>query len=442
MNPLARPTFGVNHVLGYGQSLSSGWEGWPALSTTPRYDSLMLGNSVRPVREQAPHWEPVGEPQFRRLAATVQDVGSGMLLGPNVVARLLRGNAALGETVLEAAVNAWRARLQSDPDFITGSQRLLASSCGVGGRGIEWLAKGAGPELFNRLCECAQLAKRTAAAHGLGYGVVALLFLQGEHNNFGADGATADRDEYKRLLRQLYHDFVAEVAFAIAGQSAPPAIFLHQTGGAYATDTNAIPQAQLESALELPGCFLAAPAYPVTSKGGHLDANGYRWVGAQFGKVMHRVLTLGEAWKPLYPLWSAIDGRQLLVHFHAPVPPLAWGMPLNGHAPVAYADRGFTVSDTGGLVPIAEVALFDALTIRITMERPPGDGALLRYADRAHGGRGMLRDSDGTVANDCYAFDAHTGHYPSAEVPDLVGRPYPLQNWCVAFNLPLRRPNA
>jgi hypothetical protein len=24
---LARPSFGVNHVLAYGQSLSSGWEG-------------------------------------------------------------------------------------------------------------------------------------------------------------------------------------------------------------------------------------------------------------------------------------------------------------------------------------------------------------------------------------------------------------------------------
>jgi hypothetical protein len=439
MNMLARPTFGINHVIAYGQSLSSGWEGWPALSVTPRYDSLMLGSSVRPAHEHAPHWRAIGDPQFRPLAATVQEAGSGALLPPDAVARLPRGNVALGETVLEAAMNAWRARLQHDPGFVSAGGRLLASSCGVGGRGIEQLAKGARPELFNRLRECAHLAKRTAAAHGLGYGIVALLFLQGEHNNWGVDGATNDRDEYKRLLRQLYQDFVAEVALGIAGQAAQPAMFIHQTGGAYATDTNAIPQAQLESALELPGCFLAAPIYPVTSKGGHLDANGYRWLGAQFGKVMHRVLTLGEAWKPLYPLWTAIDGRHLLVHFHAPAPPLAWGVPLDGHTPVAPANRGFTVADAGGIVPIAEVALFDALTVRITMERPPGGDALLRYADRMHGGRGMLRDSDRTIADDCYAFDAHAGHYPSAELPELVGRPYPLQNWCVAFSLPIRR---
>ncbi len=51
--------------------------------------------------------------------------------------------------------------------------------------------------------------------------------------------------------------------------------------------------AQWEASVEIPGLFLAAPCYPVTDKGGHLDANGYRWLGAQFGKAMHAVLDLG-----------------------------------------------------------------------------------------------------------------------------------------------------
>lgn len=437
MSTLARPTFDINHIIAYGQSLAGGWEGWPALSTTPRHDSLMLGDSVRPVQENAPHWQPVGEPAFRPLIATVQDVGSGELLAPDAVARLPPGSVALGETVLEAAVNAWRGHLQHDREFAAAGRRLLASSCGVGGRSLERLAKGAAPELFDRLRDCAALAKSTSATHGLGYGVVALLFLQGEHNNFGVDGATADRGEYKSLLQQFYRDFVADVAFGIAGQAAAPAMFIHQTGGAYATETNAIPQAQLETALEVPGWFLAAPVYPVTSKGGHLDANGYRWLGAQFGKVMHRVLTLNEDWKPLHPLWTAFDGRNLLVHFHAPVPPLGWGQPFNGHTAVTPADRGFTVTDAGGIVPLAAVELFDALTVRIAMTRQPGRDAVLRYADRSRGGRGALHDSDTTVAADHYVYDPRTGHYPTAEVPDLVGQPYPLQNWCVAFSLPI-----
>jgi hypothetical protein len=68
-------------------------------------------------------------------------------------------------------------------------------------------------------------------------------------------------------------------------------MFMYQTGGAYASDDQAIAQAQLDTALRMPGCYMVAPSYPVTAKGGHLDANGYRWLGAQFGKVMHHVLT-------------------------------------------------------------------------------------------------------------------------------------------------------
>jgi hypothetical protein len=435
---LARPVFGINHIIAYGQSLASGWEGWPALSLTPRHDSLMLGGSVRPAEENAPHWRPVGQAALQPLAATVQDVGTGALLTPEQVAALPPGNVALGETVLEAAVNAWRTGLQDMPEFVANGRRLLASSCGVGGRRLEQLSKGAQPELFNRLRECATLARRTAAARGLGYGVVALLFLQGEHNNRGIEGGTSDRAEYKAMLQQFYCDFVTDIATGIAGQSAPPAMFLHQTGGAYSTDENAIPQAQLEAALELPGCYLAAPAYPVTSKGGHLDANGYRWLGAQFGKVMHRVLSLGEDWKPLHPRWTALDGCRLLVHFHVPAPPLAWGRPFDEHTAVAPADRGFTVVDAAGVVPIAVVELADASSVRITLARPPGPEALLRYADRSrHGGRGALHDSDATVSEDRYAYDPGSGHYASANLPDLVGRPYPLMNWCVAFTQPI-----
>jgi hypothetical protein len=63
---------------------------------------------------------------------------------------------------------------------------------------------------------------------------------------------------------------------------------------------------------------------------------------------------------------------------------------------------------------------------------------VLRYADRSRaGGRGALHDSDATTAEDRYCYDPGTGHYASANVPDLVGRPYPLMNWCVAFTLPI-----
>ncbi len=434
---LAQPVAGLNHVIAYGQSLATGWEGWPALSLRPRGDSLMLGRSVRPVDENAARFVPLGGPSLHPLAATVQDIPTGALLSEALVAGLPPGSAVLGETVLEGAVHAYRTALLAARGEAASPALLLASACGVGGRTLEALSRGAQPELFNRLRDCAALAKQAAAEGGRPYQVLALLLLQGEHNAWALNGGTADRAGYRALLVRLYHDAMTGLAHGIAGQDAPPALFTYQTGGAYASDELGVAMAQLDAALDLPGCFMAGPVYPVTDKGGHLDANGYRWLGAQFGKVMHRVLTLGEAWRPLHPIAATLHGPVVLARFAVPVPPLAWGRPFAGHLAVAVADRGFTVTDADGIVPVQDVALAGADLVAVTLGRPPRGTATLRYADRRHGGLGALHDSDATVAADCYVFDPLTGHAASAAVAELVGRPYPLMNWCVAFNIPV-----
>jgi hypothetical protein len=427
----AKPAWGINHVLAYGQSLSSGWEGFPALSTAPRHDSLMLGDSVRPRSESAPAWVPVGEAAFRPLRATVQDLDSGAVLAPEQVARAQADTLLLGETVLEGAINFFRARaVEADGG---GSGALLASSCGVGGRSLESLSLGASPNLFNRLSDCVRLARALAEAGERTYGIAAILFLQGEHNAWGLDGATTDGAAYRSLLERLYADMIADLAAGIAGQAVPPALFLYQTGGAYASESNAIPQAQLDMSLAVPTCFLAAPAYPVTDKGGHLDANGYRWLGAQFGKVMFRALAQDESWRPLHPVSAWRDGDAVEIAFHVPHPPLAWDFPFRGHERVTVADRGFSLRDAVGLVPIADVALTGAARVRIRTRRPFSADAVLRYADAAHFGVGALRDSDPAISDDQYQYAPGTGHWPSANIPELVGRPYPLHNWCVAF---------
>ena len=432
---LAQPAPGLNHVIAYGQSLAMGWEGWPALSVLPRGDALMLGRSVRPQSESAAQWVPVGDAALHPLAATVQDLGSGALLSEQQVAGLPPDSLALGETALEGAIAGYRGGWPGDA---AASARLLASACGVGGRTLEALSRGAAPELFNRLCDCAALARRVAGEAGLPYQVLALLLLQGEQNAWALDGGTDARSAYRALLVRLYRDMVAVLAHGIAGQAATPALFLYQTGGAYASDELGVAMAQVDVGCGLPGCFMVGPVYPVTDKGGHLDANGYRWLGAQFGKVMHRALTLGEAWRPLCPTGIGMRGREVVVRFQVPVPPLAWGRPYAGHRAVEVPDRGFTAIDGEGVVPVQEVALSGPDTVTLTLARPPAGPLAVRYADRRHGGLGALCDSDATVAQDVYSFDPLAGHAASAELAELVGRPYPLRNWCVAFNLPVR----
>ena len=433
---LAQPAPGLNHVIAYGQSLSTGWEGWPALSLRPRGDSLMLGRSVRPVSEYAPRFEPMGGASLHPLVATVQDITTGALLTEGQVAGLPERSLALGETVLEAAVHSYRSDLLAARRAAAEPARMLASACGVGGRTLEALSRGAQPELFNRLRDCAALARQCAAASGQRYQVLALLLLQGEHNAWALNGGTDDRASYRALLERLYRDMVAELAHGIAGQDLPPALFTYQTGGAYASDELGVAMAQVDAGLGLPGCFMVGPVYPVTDKGGHLDANGYRWLGAQFGKVMHRVLTLGEAWRPLHPRSAVVEGQTVRVRFAVPEPPLAWGRPFAGHQEVEVEDRGFTFIDADGVVPLREVVLTGPDSLALVLARPPRPPAALRYADRRHGGLGALHDSDATVAQDLYVFDPLAGHAASAELPELVGRPYPLANWCVAFNIP------
>ncbi len=404
-------------MLSYGQSLSNGWEGWPALSLTPTPGAIMMGDSVRPASENAPLWESVGAPRFRPLAATVQHHITGALLSDDAVAALPDGDCALGETVLEGALAQWLFMRGRDPEFYA-----LASACGVGGRSIEALSKGAQTELFHRLRSCVRTARGVAASWSMEYGIAALLFLQGESNSLG-DGA-GDRIAYKALLERFHDDFVADVARGAAAMTEPPAMFLYQTGGVYASADNAIAQAQLEVALERPGCFMAAPSYPASDKGGHLDANGYRWLGRQFGKVLHAVLDRGEDWRPLHPGGVARVADSLRLTFHVPVPPLQWGRPFAGQVRQDVADRGFSIFDENGIVPIGGVDLDGPDGVRITLGRDLIGHASVRYAAADRGGIGCLHDSDSTES----VARGATGATADEEA-------HPLKNWSVGFSI-------
>ena len=417
---LCRPIAGINHILAYGQSLSSGWDGWPTLTQHSARGLLMLGHSVRPAEESGAVWRAIGPPVLRPLAATLQHCAETTLAPADAAGRL---GGTLGETILETALGEFQARAR-----LPAAQLLLASSCGVGARPLAALSFGATPDLFARLTDCAALARDIAAAP---YAIAALLLLHGEHDNRALADGDPDGGTYLARLLALHDDFQQRVVAGIAGQSAPAAIFIHQTGGDYASDSCSIPQAQLDAALRIPTIFLAAPTYPMPSRGGHLDPNGYRWTGAQFGKVMHRVLTLGLDWKPLHPVRAFACGRSVHIDFHVPEPPLAFGRPFMGAARAAVADQGFTVIDPDGGIGIAEVVLDGPRSLRLTLARAPLPGARIAYADRHHHGRGGLHDSDPSVST------VHFVSLPDRPAPDLDGRPYALQNWCVAFNVAL-----
>lgn len=435
-----RPVFGLNHFLMYGQSLSEGQEAWPALSTTQRYDNLMLGNSVHPTSGTNTTWTPIGGAVLNPLVATVRDGASGLLDAAGQAA-LAPGAANLGETPVEAAVNfmrkAWldARSLTADPN-----RRFLASACGVSGMTIEQLSKGASPELFNRLRTCATAAKAAATAAGLTYGVPAVLYLQGENNYDASYGGATSKAAYKTLLLQLVADIRTDIQGTIAAQTRPFAFITYQTGAGYTRDADALSvgMAQWELSEEQPNWHLACPVYPVVDKGGHLDPNGSRWIGAQLGKVLHRVLVLGQRWRPLCPVKITSRAREILVEFHVPQPPLVFDAGYVSNTATLFTNKGFTVLNSSNVaVTIASVEIVADAVVKITLAAdPPAGGVTVRYAGQAtYSGNGNLRDSDPTIADERYLYTAGNGQYASANIPALIDKPYPLHNWCIAFNV-------
>ena len=430
-----------NHILVYGQSLATGMECWPAKTLLGMADVLMLGQSVRPNGGSTVTTpQPLGDAVLRTAVATVQNENTGALYSPAQVAALPAGDFALGEEPgLAGAIFARQLYLQHRGRNADPERKFVVSNLSVPGKTVEQLSKGASPELFNRMPVYAQAVKAAATAANGDYGVPAVLYLQGEYNYRPDYGGATDKATFKARTLKLFQDISASVA-AISGQTAPPAFITYQSGGAFTSDASdlSIGQAQLEMAEENTGIFLAAPSYPVNDKGGHLTANGSRWLGCQMDKVLHEVVTLRRRWRPLSPIQVTARGKTILADFHVPCPPLQWqgghvDDRANNNAPV-FANKGFTVIDAVGVVPIISVEIVADAVVAINLGRSLKGPAFLYYARSAeYDGHGNLCDSDPTVAPFNYEYSAGSGDYPAANIASLVGKPYPLWNWCVAF---------
>lgn len=254
------------------------------------------------------------------------------------------------------------------------------------------------------------------------------------------------RSPYAALMGALFDDLATD-SKAATGQGLPPLILTYQTGASWTRDASAtgavglnIGMAQLDVALTREGTAMIGPVYQYPDKGGHLDSKGSRWLGCMFAKVARKILLEGQGWQPVRPLQVECDGSAILIHYHVPVPPLRFASPIVGATLAVYADRGFRVTSADGATayPVTSVEVVRGTIIRLMLGSEPPPNALLWYADKGiHNGSGMVCDSDREVAAYDYEYVPARGMYVSANIPSLVGKPYPLQNWSVAFCVPL-----
>jgi hypothetical protein len=343
---IARPVYDYNILITDGQSLSNGNEGWAALSKDIRatLNINMLGDSVRPKNENGSTFTPLNGAEIRSARAVVQDLiappDGGNLMTDEAVAALPRGANNFGETVDIGAMWMWREMQLQFRGVVTDERKIVAVNCGVGGQIIEHLSKGHSWGFYNRIISAVTQIKAIADAEGKTCGVVGFLYLGNEYNYDSTKGGATDRAEYRALLRKLIDDVITDTT-AITGQTEPPLTVLYQTSGSWTRDSTnmSIGEAQLDICAADANVMMASPAYAVTDKGGHLDANGYRWLGMQFGKVLHRAIDRRQNWRPLQPLSVTLSGTFLRADFLVWSPPLQFRSCYVGSSPTTYAER-------------------------------------------------------------------------------------------------------
>ena len=423
--PLAK----YNLVAIGGQSLGQGAEGQPVLSTAAKYGNLMLGDiaasqyNTMPNANNAtpPTFQVTGSPVFNPLVAT-----------------------GYNEISVHGALNTYRRMTLHHRGVTSDANHLMVgATVAVGGQSIAALSKGASPNLYNRYPSLMSQAHTAATNAGGDFLVPAFLWMQGESNQ------TTDKATYLAALRQLISDVKADT-IAETGQEDPPAIFMYQTTAPNQNFDNTslgVQMAQLECALNDNGVFMVGPNYPYPDSNNlHLPSNSYRWMGSMFGKVMFRVLTLGQRWKPLHIRRATLRGREILIDYHVPHPPLVFENPwlqdgwfigetTTGGTNTQYAvpDKGFTVRTAGGTdLTVSSVAIVSDTQILITLAAAPGELPNLFYANgrQSHFGHGCVRDSDPTLADDVWT---HVSGRTNADTnAALLGQRYPLPNWAVA----------
>jgi hypothetical protein len=452
----------LNHVLMLGDSFAAaqGSVAPPARLTGPLGPGVfMIGQSEHPRDAATGAWLPIGKAELQPLRGTVLSHHSRRQLLDEAATRALGNEGGLGNHGESAGV----AALHQLRHLAGPGGALLLTNAGRPGVTIEMISKGAqvvstadaplGIRLYDRALGMVPAARARAEEAGLAYRAAAIVLQVGRTNYVAHasgnrpaaifDGEAERRDaagsraEMLGWLRRLKAEFGADLAAAAGPPGSRPAWFCFVPGETYTRDDAdlGVAEAFLQWAEEDDEVVLAGPQYQVTDNT-HLDWNGQRWSGCKLGEVMHRCLALGERWRPLSPIRLAWRGRDILAAFHVPAPPLGFAPVWSGtgYRRLDFADRGFRVLAGDHAVPIEAVTVAAPRVLHIRLAAAPKLPPVLQYAPMAgHRGHGNVCDGGDTPAIAAYEFDP-ASMPPAADIPELVGRPYDMRNWCVPFH--------
>jgi len=391
----------VNHILVYGQSLSVGVHGDPAITLSDAgYGALMSDAGV--FDGQIDSGTSLAGPPVKStgFAPLMYHAGDSSLEPPSFgLGNQLAFMAPDYKVVISNAGHTSYAIRQLDKEGTAGNSPTP-----------QYLLAVAQSQQYQALANASGKSGRTQF----------IVWVQGE-----TDERTTSKTEYKRRLGNLLDDYRTDTGHT-------PMLVTYQTGSHTMQAPNYnydIALGQWEVTKERPDDFaMACATYVFTynaTDGEHLTNHGYRHLGCYFAKAIKAILSTGE-WRPLEPERVWRQGRIVSIDFHVPAGPLV----LDTDRISDPGSYGFDVIDADGstVLPIAGVTVKNN-HVTIALDADPSGEVTVTYAlgrglngqnaGPTTGPRGCLRDSDTTLA---YALDAN-------------GKPYELFNWCVMFSM-------
>lgn len=430
------------HFILYGQSLATGNQSYPSLSVTNVAGNYMIGDQV---------WINYGNTIFSNFNPLIAT------LAKSDVSKPLSRNGGMAECPLVAAANHIQTKS-------VVSNKILATSAGTGGKSIEQLSKESKQSINYYLDYTKTITKASEISKNNGYKITcpAIIWMQGEYN-YTADNTRGlisgqpnctDKSTYKNLLIQLKNNMQTDVMSAYS-QTSKPLFITYQVGAQYTKGkTLEIGMAQLEMANENDDVFCAGPVYQMSDRGGHLDANGYRWYGEMIAKAYLQTINTGKKFQPLQPkeIARTTNPKEIKVKFLVPKLPLV----LDILTVKKVTDYGFTVYNNDIRQIISSVTIDNDCVRLICSANLTGKVEIvyagLNTTSSYDNGHGNLRDSDDYPSiynyinldkkntDNTYVYPreaSETTLHPIYEPKDSQGviyeKPYPLYNFSVAF---------
>lgn len=437
-NPDGTPTESYKHFIIYGQSLSTGHQSYPVISTENIPGNYMLGDQI---------WVNYGNADitsFRPLVGTISDAFK------NQQGIMSTSAGTIAECPLFGAVN----HIQ----FKQPGEKILATSCGTSGTTIEQLSKESQTKTYyNDFVNAVKYSAAIARNSNISISCPAIFWMQGEWNYQGYEEGltvgskpTSDKDAYKSLMLKLKDNMQSEVQFRY-GQEEKPLFITYECGAQYIKGREqTIGMAQLEASNENSDIVCAGSIYPMSDRGGHLDPNGYRWYGEMLGKVYYETKVSGENFKPLQPIEISRTEltNKLKIKFLVKHLPLVFDQLILPKI----QDYGFEIYVNNVRLSITDISIIDDC-VNITTSGSMAGNVEVVYAGEHTSGNGNLRDSDPYQAffkyidldkkntDGSYVFPRDAGQTtlrPTYEPKDATGaviydQPYPLYNFSVSF---------